>query len=443
VTLDFKHASVIEGARFSSQIAIPGVIQGLFKKRTVPARAAKVLNAERQAYRLVAGMVKKYGPDPFYVRVVAEEALLVHHPEDLEFVLGQSPSPFASDPDAKRKGMTAFQPDALTISRGDVWEHRRKFAEAVLDTKKPLHRLAKPFLAVAVEEADALVRLGEARPMAWDDINSAFQRLTRRAVFGDHAADDWRVTEQLGTLMAAGNRMPGKPAKGYDDFVAHIERYVDQAHEGSLCSLIARAPKTDARPAAGQLIHWLFAMGDTLPANVFRTLALLATHPEQMGEARASLEGVDLMQPKAVAGLDYLGGCIQDAMRLYPTTALFGRVTTEDVHWPNGVPVKAGTQVLIYNPFNHRNRDRVKYADTFAPGQWVSGQARSDWSFNFFSNGPQGCPGAGLAIFLGQAVLARILTESDPVVKSGAVNPNKPLPYNIDQFGLKISLPSD
>jgi len=90
--------------------------------------------------------------------------------------------------DAKRKGMSAFQPTALTLSRGDLWADRRSFAEAVLDTGRPIHRLGQRFAAVAVEEADAVLGLG--RPVTWADVHEAFQRLTRRVVIGADAADD-------------------------------------------------------------------------------------------------------------------------------------------------------------------------------------------------------------------------------------------------------------
>ncbi|MEO6471259.1 MAG: cytochrome P450, partial [Aeromicrobium sp.] len=190
----------------------------------------------------------------------------------------------------------------------------------------------------------------------------------------------------------------------------------------------------------GQLIHWLFAMGDTLPANLFRTLALLATHPLQLAEARSSLAGVKLTSAADVAGTAYLAGCIQDTMRLWPTTALFGRVTAEDVRFKNGEVVKAGTQILIHNLTNHRNRDRIAFADRFAPEEWASGDASSDWSFNFFSNGPQGCPGAGLSIFLGQALLAQLVTKSSPKVIGSGLNPGKPLPYSLDIYRLKVKL---
>jgi len=442
LSLDFKHASIADGVLFSTQVAVPNVVQGLFRKRQPVVSAASLVQADLLAYRCTAALVKRYGVDPFYVRVVAEEALLVHHPDDIRVVLEGSPSPFASDPDAKRKGMTAFQPNALTLSRGDLWSSRRAFAEAVLNTGRPTHRLAKGFVAKAAEEADALLALH--RPVVWDDVNTAFQRLTRRVVLGDAAADDTKITTQLGTLMDAGNKMPGKPAKGYDQFHALLGEYVDAPDPAALTGMIAgvaaknRGAEVDP---AGQLVHWLFAMGDTLPANLFRTVAVLADHPLALAEVRAELAGKRLDTIKTIAGAEYLAGCIQDTMRLWPTTGLFGRVTETDVRFQNGQLVKAGTQVLIHNLFNHRNRDRIAYADRFAPEEWVSGEAASNWSFNFFSHGPQGCPGAGLSIFLGQAFLARLLMAADPVVDSGPrLKPGKPLPYGVDLAALRIGL---
>ena len=176
MSLDFRHASIVEGVRFTAQVGVPNVVLGLFAKRPLPTRVAATAHADDLAYLLVQGLVKKYGPDPFWVRVAREEALLVHHPDDIRIVLGGSPEPFASDPDAKRKGMAAFQPDALTISRSPLWQNRRAFAEAVLDTSQQLHRLAPGFLAVVDEEVE---RLGAQPALDWAVVNAAFQRITR------------------------------------------------------------------------------------------------------------------------------------------------------------------------------------------------------------------------------------------------------------------------
>jgi len=437
MSLDFPSASLVDGVRFSAQVAVPNVVLGLFAKRALPTRVATTAHAEQLAYQLVQGMVRRLGPDPFWVRVVREPALVVHHPDDIRLVLQGSPDPFAADPDAKRKGMAAFQPDALTISRGDMWRNRRLFAESVLDTGKPLHRLAERFVTVAAEEAGELQSRGT---LHWPQVNASFQRLTRRVVLGDDAAEDVSLTAELGALMAAGNRMPGRPAAGYPAFLHRVQTYVDAAEKGSLCALVSDAPSDGHTAVAGQLVHWLFAMGDTLPANLFRTLALLATHPLQLGEVRAELSGADLADPAGVAGLDYLAGCLQEAMRLWPTTPLFGRVAVREVRFPTGAVLPAGRQVLIPNLFTHRNRDRIAYADRFAPQEWTSGDAAQDWSFNFFSHGPQGCPGAGLAVFLAQVVLARLITAATPQLSGARLDPGRPLPYGLDLYGMSIRL---
>jgi cytochrome P450 len=181
-------------------------------------------------------------------------------------------------------------------------------------------------------------------------------------------------------------------------------------------------------------------MGDTLPLNLMRALALLATHPEQLHEVRAEIAAVDLGEATDVAGLDYLAGCILEAMRLWPTTPLFGRVTTREVTFPGGQVLPANTQVLIYNVFNHRNRKRLSYADKFVPGEWASGEAGKSWLFNFFSHGPQGCPGSGLSIFLGQAFLAQLLAYWTPSISGAGLGPGQPLPHGLDVFGLTVGL---
>ena len=433
---DFRSAGIVDGVRFTAQVGLPNVLQGLFKKRPIVATAASAAKVDAMGHLLVGRMVERYGPGPFYVRVGADQALLLHDPADIEFVLNHSPDPFASDPEAKRKGMSAFQPDALTLSRGDLWRNRRVFAEAVLATGKPLHPLAPTFVRVVDDAAKAIARR---ESFDFTDLNLAFQRITRRVVFGDAAIDDVRITDLLGDLMAAGNKTPGKPAAGYDEFLARIQTYLDHPDAKSLAGRFDGAPHDSATRTAGQVVHWLFAMGDTLPANLFRTLMVLATHGEPLDEVRAELAEADLDVAGDVADLDFLGGCILDTMRLWPTTPLFGRVATRDVQFPGGQVLKAGTQVLIDNAFNHRNGKRIGYADRFAPGEWASGDAGESWLFNFFSHGPQGCPGAGLSVFLGQAFLAKLLAVRTPMCDVG-LDPSRPLPHALDIYGPRIRL---
>ena len=117
---------------------------------------------------------------------------------------------------------------------------------------------------------------------------------------------------------------------------------MDAAQPGSLCSLVADAPADGTTDPAGQVIHWLFAMGDTLAGERLPGARRAGHAPEQLAEVRAELDGADLSQPQWVANADYLAGCLQEAMRLWPTTQLFGRVAASDVRLPTGAVLPAG-----------------------------------------------------------------------------------------------------
>ncbi len=62
------------------------------------------------------------------------------------------------------------------------------------------------------------------------------------------------------------------------------------------------------------------------------------------------MEGQDLRDPGAVDGLGLLEGCLQEAMRLWPTTPLLARETTRETELA-GEKLQEGTQVMLVNVF--------------------------------------------------------------------------------------------
>jgi len=134
-----------------------------------------------------------------------------------------------------------------------------------------------------------------------------------------------------------------------------------------------------------------------------------------------------------------MDACLHEAMRLWPTTPMLSRETTTEVDW-DGVDVPAGTQVVIVNSFNHRDRSRHEFADRFAPDEWVTGSAAQDWSFNHFSHGPQGCPGVALSLLVGRTMLETVLRGRTVTLLSPELDPRKPMPYSLDYFALRFEL---
>jgi cytochrome P450 len=439
---DIPSASLLEGLRFTLVGVLPNVLQGLFRRRPRIVALATRLDVDRRAVGAVAALRRRHGEGPLWVRVLTSRVLLLPSVDDVRRLLEGAPEPFAADPDAKRRGMSHFQPHALTISRGDLWRQRRELTEAVLDSGEPLHRLADSFLAVCREETEAL--LAEAGgELGWERFHAAMGRITRRIVLGNEAREDVEVSRLLATLMDEANRLPKQRSESFEPFVAELRAYAKSGEEGSLAGLLAEAPAEEETDPPGQLPHWMFAMHDTLSANALRALALIASHPLQRAEAEGELAAAGgkgaLASAEAVAGLVYLEACLQEAMRLWPTTTLLSRETVEDTTL-GGAPVPTGTQVLISNTFNHRDRDAHEFADRFAPEAWTDGDAAEDWSFNHFSHGPQGCPGAGIALFVGKAVLAALLAERRVRLAEPQLDPDRSLPHMLDPFQLRFTL---
>jgi cytochrome P450 len=439
-------ASLLENVQLNETVIVPNAVQGLFRRRPGRVAIANRLGVDGRAVRFMQGLRKRHGRGPLWVRVMTERALLVLETDDIRRVLSGSPHPFASDPPAKRKGMGSFQPDALTLSRGDLWQDRRRFTEAVLDTPRPVHRLADRFVEVAIAETVELleeIESGGQTELGYDEFHRGMRRIVRRVVLGNSARDDEELSDLLAELMSRANGLPSDRSEKLEPFMNRIHAYAATAEPGTLVGLFAKAPSSPDTRIDGQVPHWLFAFWDTLTANALRALALITSHHDQRAtletELSAAAEGDRLADGDVIAGLSFMRACLQEAMRLWPTTPLLSRVTLVDLTW-DGAVVPAGTQVLIFNTFHHRDSERLDYADRFAPEAWLEGHAGESWSFNHFSHGPQGCPGTNLALLVGSAVLAELLTRRRPQLLEPALDPGRPLPPMLDVFRLRFVL---
>lgn len=198
---------------------------------------------------------------------------VVFGPDQIRFALSHAPEPFASDPEPKLSGMNKFQPHALTISRGSHWSDRRRFTDAVLTRATGSGAIANRCDTVAHEEA-----LSIPDNLDWPQFHAAIQRISRRIILGDNATDDEQISAQLATLMTKANP-PGKgDPKLFSTFLAALDRYVQAAAANSLVGQFVAAPASDITHPTHQVIHSMFAMGDTLAINLWRCLALLAAH---------------------------------------------------------------------------------------------------------------------------------------------------------------------
>ena len=418
------HVSRGDDFRFNALQTLPQFLRGTFTRRPrVGAMLDRVLS-DPLGVRLVSDLRRKYGSDYLWLSMLGKPSLLVLDVNGIRQVLDSSPAVYGP-PDLKVRGMSHFQPDALTISTGADWTRRRAFSDEVLGAGRAVHPRAAEFLG-AVDSAISPLVAGERPTLRGTDIHAAFRRLTSHVVFGP-AIEAEPVLSRLDALMKRANRIGGKSdtpeRRALHDGVR--ERILDPRAAGlaaAACPHIrsggARGgAESDARgvrpdeavdslPVAGQVTHWLFAMKDTLAANCANALALIAAHPEVQERAHSESAATDLGDPAAVDRMAYVEGCLRDTMRLWPTTPLILRKALRDTDLA-GHAVPAGSQVVIHNGFNHRNPEAIVEPDRFHPDAWQQGVW--DYRFNYLSNGPQACGGRELVLFLGKAALANCL----------------------------------
>jgi cytochrome P450 len=270
--------------------------------------------------------------------------------------------------------------------------------------------------------------------LQWRHLDELFEQIASGIIFGTGPDQGRPLFDRLTRLMRESNRVFGLgKSKYFDAFYGDIRSQLGSPAPESLISLRAHTPSGESARVENQIPHWMFAIRETLAINTARALALLTSHPEHEEQVRGELLRPAEVTAQVIHRLKYLEACVQEAMRLWPTTPFIAREAIhEDV--VAGSTILPNTQVLILNTFNHRDRETNNTADTFYPGQWLDGAP--NFPFNHFSGGPQECAGKHLALFIAKAVLATLLLKGRYVLERPRLNPRKPLPSMYNHFRL-------
>src|SRR5436305_11985313 len=98
-----RSASLVESVHFNRLVIVPNAVQGIFRRRPAAVALATKLNIDGRAVGLLRSLRKSHGQGPLWIRVMTHETLLLLSAKDVRRVLEGAPSPFAADPEAKRK----------------------------------------------------------------------------------------------------------------------------------------------------------------------------------------------------------------------------------------------------------------------------------------------------------------------------------------------------
>lgn len=434
--------SALDSFRFNLSQTVPAFVQGTFSRRPRVTSFFARYHPDPQGVRLVSRLRARYRSDYLWLSVLGKASLLVLDPDGVRAVLGGSPDPFGP-PDVKLRGMSHFQPGALTISAGEEWRRRRRFHDEVLAVGSAVHPRAADFLAVVDAEVERLLeragRTEKGGRVTWPDLHALFQRIAAGVVFGASADGAPDVLDTLTTLMRESNRVFGlKPSPQLAGMQERIRALLCASDAGGLSpGVCPHVAPGDPVPVAGQVPHWLFALKDTLAVNCANTLAMIVAHPDVERRVVEEAAAADLSDPASVDGMALLEGCLQDTMRLLPTTPMLVRAASRDAE-VCGRAVPEGAQIVIHNGFNHRNPDALSDPDRFQPESWERG--RWSYRFNHLSNGPQACAGRDIVLLLGKAVLGRLFTQRrwglhrPRLVVAGRV------PHAVDHYRLMVEM---
>ncbi|MGW7533918.1 cytochrome P450 [Amycolatopsis sp. NPDC054798] len=427
-----QRASARDTGRVVARVVAPTVGIGVIKRRPGAMAAAQKLRLDRSAIRLLRDLRARYGPGPLDLPVPGRSFRLVLDAEHVGALLAGTPSPFSPDTTEKAAALRHFQPHGVLISSGATRARRRKLNETVLEPGRAAHDLAGYWAETIRTEAHEM--LSGFPDLDATQFTEHFWTIIRKIVLGGDTTADRRVTALLDQLRLDANWAFAHPRRDEQrrQFQALLDRQLGLDRPGSLGAAMANQPADPEADPTGQVPHWLFAF-DAAAIATLRTLALLATHPDELAEARREVAEADLSQPQE---LPYLRACVLESIRLWPTTPALLRQSDEDTVWG-----PAGTTFLIYTPFFHRDPETLPYADSFVPDIWTDGRAQANPALVPFSAGPGVCPGRDVVLFTASTLLANLLrlTGFAPRGTAADLQPGR-LPATLNHFGIRFAL---
>lgn len=237
-------------------------------------------------------------------------------------------------------------------------------------------------------------------------------------------------------MLMSSNEADTGPAGGSDE---------DKRREPFLDTLIRehiRDPKHfTLRNIRDEVETFMFEGHDTTAWGVIWAVYIIGLHPEV--QARIQTE-VDSLYEALISGnqtdinnnnddgskldedlslsdmkLPYTEACVKEAQRLYPSVAVFTRVTESEFKINQSTIIPAGVNIGIFPSIIHMNPEYFPEPEKFRPERFMTKDKRHPFAFVPFSAGPRNCIGQKFALLEEKALLAKIfrkfnITSLDP-----------------------------
>jgi cytochrome P450 len=426
-------------------VTVPAFFMGLVSANRFVVGLLARHDTGRRTARFLDGLRQKYQCDRLWSWFPFTRTLLLLDQKGIDAVLASKE--YAADPLIKKSALSKFIPDALTISSGNEWLHRRPFNEDVLGFGEP-HGYRDAFMEIAFREVDQLT--SERGELAWSDFQTLGQGLSHQVLLGS-ARIEPEMSAQL-ARMACRSNLPILPRqrRSFAAFYEQVERELTRHRSGDKSAsttclmhdsakLLEKGSADSSTRVPAQIGFWLFVLKDVVELHVARTLALIAAHAQVQDRVREEIRQAGTLTADAVDGLHYLEGCLGEQLRLWTPVPILLRRATEAFSLAGEIPLQTDQQILMHTGFYHRDR-RVfgATADEFSPERLSEASLR----VYFFSGGHQSCAGQFLARFVLKATLARLLGKFRFELIGPSAGPGH-IPYLYDHFKIRLRLVND
>ncbi|MFC8131527.1 cytochrome P450 [Streptomyces sp. NPDC057302] len=164
--------------------------------------------------------------------------------------------------------------------------------------------------------------------------------------------------------------------------------------------------KLDTANIRNQVITFLIAGHETTSGAMSFAMYYLAKHPAVLDLVRREVDALwgDAADPEPtfddVGRLTYTRQVLNEALRLWPTAAAFGRHAREDTLLGGRIPLRAGQGVTVLAPMLHRGPVWGDNPELFDPERFTpeAEAARSPHAFKPFGTGEWACIGRQFAL---------------------------------------------
>jgi cytochrome P450 len=334
--------------------------------------------------------------------------------------------------------------DGLLTNEGDSWRSQRRLMQPAFH-RRQIGQLAGTMTDCVETMLEGWHKGGVLNVSA--ELSTLTLTIVARALFGSSISDNeaqqvstaldfmLRLFQQRAILpFSFLNRLPLPSNRSAEIQINHLNQIIyriiaarrrsDQLGDDLLGMLMAAQDEETGSGMSDQQLRdeamTLFLAGhETTASHLTWTLWLLDKHPAVLAQLMDEIRSVVGRHTPTLADvgqLTYLRSVIDESLRLYPPGWFFGRTARSDDNL-NGVPITAGTTVLISAYLMHHHPRYWQNPDQFNPNRFQSPAAPMTpdpvprFAYFPFGGGARLCIGNQFALLESTLALTQILQQ--------------------------------